>query len=279
MKLAALVLSIAAVLPAAAQSDTDLFLLRLEERGGRITVDSVVRLTDRAGYDNQPHILPGGGAVLYTSIDEAGQADIQRYDVRARRSERVTNTAPESEYSATLMPARDRFSVIRVEADSTQRLWSFRLDGTDPRVVLADIAPVGYHAWIDDDRVAVFVLGDPSTLRIADVRTGEARVIAENVGRSLHRVPGRTAISFVHREGGGDGWIKVYDPATGETTSLIEPFPENEYHAWTPRGTLLTGRGSTLYAWHPGDEGGWTEVADLSAHGVSDISRIAVSPE
>ena len=30
-----------------------------------------------------------------------------------------------------------RFSVIRVERDSTQRLWSFALDGSDPQLMLA----------------------------------------------------------------------------------------------------------------------------------------------
>ena len=264
----------------AVQSGTDLFLVHLGERDGQLAVDSVTRLTDRPGYDNQPHVLPDGTAVLYTSIDDTGQADIHRFDLRTGRSEPVTRTAPESEYSATVMPDGERFSAIRVEADSAQRLWSFRLDGTDPRVVLERIAPVGYHAWIDADRVAIFVLGQPATLRIADVRTGEARVVAENIGRSLHRIPASQEISFLHREASDTvGWVKRYDPATDAMSPLIQPFADNEYHAWTPDGTLLTGSGSTLYAWRPNGQGGWTAVADLAGDGVRGISRIAVSAD
>ena len=48
---------------------------------------------------------------------------------RARRR-RVTNT-PESEYSPTVTPDGAHISVIRVEADGTQRLWRFTLDGRD----------------------------------------------------------------------------------------------------------------------------------------------------
>lgn len=261
-----------------AQGATDLFLVHLREVDGRIGVDSVVRLTDRDGYDNQPFILPDGRALLYTSIDAAGQADIFRIDLSSRRTSNVTRTAPESEYSATLMPSGDRFSTIRVEADSTQRLWSFRLDGSDARPVLERLKPIGYHAWIDEARVAVFVLGDPATLQVADVRDGSARTVATDIGRSLNRVPGRTAVSFVHREGGSP-WIKVFDAAAGTLTPLIEPLPGNEYHVWTPSGRLVTGAGSTLYEWRPGSDEGWVRIADLSASGVAGISRLALSAD
>jgi hypothetical protein len=262
-----------------AQGDTEIFLVRIRETGGRLSTETVTRMTNRPGYDNQPHILPGGRAVLFTASDSAGQADIFRYDLDARTRTSLTRSAPESEYSATLMPSGDRFSAIRVERDSTQRLWSFRLDGTDARVVLSDVKPVGYHAWVDANRVAVFVLGSPSTLQLADVRTGPARVIAQNIGRSLHRIPGRAAISFVQREGEGAGWIKAFDVDAGTLNPIVQPFPENEYHAWTPAGTLVTAKGAILYQFTPGRDTTWVQFADLASHGVTGISRIAVSPD
>ncbi|MGD8279452.1 MAG: hypothetical protein PVH00_15545 [Gemmatimonadota bacterium] len=263
---------------ARAQGATDLFLVRLGETDGRLAADSVVRLTDRNGYDNQPQFVADGTALLYTSIDATGQADIHRLDLRTRQSTNLTRTAPESEYSATLMPGGSRMSVIRVEADSTQRLWSFRLDGSDPRLVLERVAPVGYQAWIDAGRIAVFVLGSPATLQLADVRTGETRVLASDIGRSLNRVPGRNALSFVQRDGGPSGWITELDAHTGATRRLVRALPGNEYHAWTPSGTLVSAAGSILYRWRPGDAD-WTPVADLTTSGVSGISRLIVSPD
>jgi tricorn protease-like protein len=262
-----------------AQGATDLFRVELREADGRISAGRVTRLTNRAGYDNQPHVLPGGTAVLYTSIDSTGQADIFRMDLATGQSRNITRSAPESEYSATLMPDGDRFSAVRVEADSVQRLWSFDLDGTDPRVVLASVRPVGYHAWVDADRLALFVLGDPATLQIADVRSGNARIVAERIGRSLHRIPGRTAVSFVQREGDAPGWINVYDPTTATIEPLIAAVDENEYHAWLPSGILISARGSTLLQWNADHDEGWVEIADLSAAGVTSISRIATSPD
>ena len=40
--------------------------------------------------------------------------------------------------------------------------------------MLADVKPVGYHAWADDHTLALFVLGQPATLQLADTRTGKA---------------------------------------------------------------------------------------------------------
>ena len=278
----ALALAAAAVLGTAgaahAQGASDLFLVHLREAGGRLSADSVVRLTDRDGYDNQPQFTAGGRALLYTSIDATGQADIRRLDLRTRQDGNLTRTAPESEYSATLMPGGERMTVIRVEADSTQRLWSFRLDGSDPRLLLERLAPIGYQAWIDADRIAVFVLGSPATLQLANVADGTARVVASDIGRSLNRVPGGSAVSFVDRADGAPGWIAEFDADSGAIRRLVRALPQNEYHAWTPSGILLSAADSTLYQWRPGDAD-WTPIADLAAAGVTGVSRLTVSPD
>jgi len=164
---------------------TDIYLAGLRVTRGRVTVDAPVNVTARPGYDNQPCFLPDGRAFLYTSIREDSQADIYRYDIAGKTSTRLTTT-PESEYSPTPLPNGTGFSVIRVEADSTQRLWAFDADGSQPRLVLDSIKPVGYHAWGDDHTLVLFVLGAPPTLQIADARSAAARgeVIATIARRS-----------------------------------------------------------------------------------------------
>ena len=42
---------------------------------------------------------------------------------------------------------------------------------------------------------------------------------------------------------------------------------------------ILMASGSKLFAYAPGDEAGWREVADLVAAGIDGISRLAVSPD
>jgi len=258
---------------------TDIWAFRITGSAPRVDLDSAVRVTQRPGYDNQPHFPPGERLILYTAIDSVGQADIWSFELGSGDQKNLTRSAPESEYSATVMPSLTRFSAIRVEADSLQRLWSFESGGTNPEVILRDIQPVGYHAWLDEERLALFVLGTPATLQIASLTDGKAEVVAENIGRSLYRFPGRGTVSFVQWSPDRTGWITEYDPETGASAPIAPLLEENEFYAWTPDGVLVMGQGSKLFRWRPGESEVWEEMADLLFACILDITRIAVSPD
>jgi len=264
-------------LTAGAQSpDTDIFVGEVSGSGANVSFAGWKNVTQRPGYDNQPSFTPDGTTILYT-VQSDGQTDIYRYDLATGSNEPVTSTA-ESEYSAAVMPGGERFSVIRVEADSTQRLWSFRMDGSAPALVLDDVAPVGYHAWLDERTLGLFVLGRPPTLQIADSRTGEAQIRAHDIGRSLHRVPGRQAVSFLHRDGGVSS-IRSLDPHTGAARDLAPPLEGSQDYAWTPDGVLVMGSESAIYIFDPLTDSRWRKVADLADVGIEGITRLAVSPD
>jgi len=263
-----------------AQAGTDIYVASLSQKGGEFKLGGMRNITDRDGYDNQPSFTPDGHSIIYTSERE-GQTDIFRYYLRTDATRQVTQTNPESEYSPTVTPAGDAFSVVRVERDSTQRLWQFRMDGTAARLVLTDIEPVGYHAWGNDHTLGLFVLPDSSTplstFRLADSRSGSWIIIAYNIGRSIHKVPTRNAISFTHRV--PDLWLKEIDLDTHAVRPLVQLLEGNEYYVWLPDGSVLMGQESKLFRWNGEQDSGWVEVADLSGEGITGISRLAVSPE
>ena len=169
---------------------------------------------------------------------------------------------------------------MRVEADSTQRLWAFDLDGSRPRLVLDSIKPVGYHAWADGHTLVLFVLGSPSTLQIADASSRGARgeVVARDIGRSLQRIPGRPSVSFV-RDSVAGPWLEELDTRTHRVTKLVKAPPGADFFAWTPGGIVLTASGTKLYQWDPRRGSAWDEVADFAAAGLSSVTRLAVSPQ
>ena len=263
---------------------SDIYLAPLVTHDGRPVIGLPVDITRRPGYDNQPSFTPDSRSILFTSIHDEGQADIYRYDLPTKRITRVTSTS-ESEYSPTVMPGGRRFSVIRVEQDSTQRLWSFRVDGSDPRLVLANVKPVGYQAWIDANRVALFVLGDrahPNALVQSDLRDGRTDTLARDIGRSLVPLNGRRGFSFLqHRADSTWGLSTV--TTTGQearpSIQLVDTLPRGaEFVTWIAPTVPLTGVGSELFAWNPARDT-WVEVADLSSAGLRHISRLAVSPD
>ena len=258
---------------------TDIFLAPLKHVRDSIVVGRATNITHRAGYDNQPSFTPDSRSILYTAVGADAQSDIWRYDIATSRATQLTHT-PESEYSATVMPGGRRMSVIRVERDSTQRLWSFNLDGTDPQILLSAQKPVGYHAWLGPSKLVTFVLGTPATLHVIDSDGHGDTIRARDIGRALQRVPGRNAFSYTHRDS-ARAYSIMTQPVVGESETVVVKAPvDNEYHAWTPDGMLLTVSQGKLLRWNGAIDStsGWLPVADISA-GVKNISRLAVSPD
>lgn len=253
---------------------TDVYLAPLSLAEGRIEVGRPVNITSRPGYDNQPFFAQDETFILFTSADTTGATDIYRYDIKNKHTVQVTNT-PESEYSPTVIAGTRSFSTVRVEAGGTQRLWRFDLDGKNPQLVLADVDSVGYHAWITENELGLFVLGSPHTLRIADVRTGTDRVVALDIGRCLQPAPRARGLSFVQIAGENESWITLFDLDTGNTRRLVKTLPGREDFAWIPGDRMIMADDSILYLWALGDE--WEEIAALGRYGIKNITRLAVS--
>jgi len=259
--------------------DTDVLIADLAfSPQGTPSIGTPTNLTQRPDYDNQPQFVPDGSGFWYTINDpQNDQADIWRYDFATAGVTRVTMSSPESEYSATPLPDGSGISVIRVEADSTQRLWRFDLDGANGAVILPNVAPVGYHAWVDESTLVLFVLGDPATLQRADVPTGQTEVITRNIGRSIQRIPGSDDVSYAQVHEDGTATIMRLPSERTSPEQIAEAVSGGDFHAWAPNGSLLMASGSVVYAWSLSlDE--WMPIADFSDLNIS-ISRLAISPD
>ena len=256
---------------------TDIYLLAMSGGLESLKNGTPKPIAVEKGYDNQPFFTPDGRHVLFTANRDGKQMDIYEHAIGGATRQLIAT--PEGEYSPTITPD-GAISVIRVEADGTQRLWRFERNGTNPHVLLENVKPVGYHAWIDGGRLALFVLGQPATLRLARPGRGDAEIVATDIGRSIHRIPGRRAVSFVQREGEGKFVVKQLDVDDKRITALTPTVSGSSDRdtAWTPDGTLLMSAGRKVFGWKSGD-GNWREVYDVTPHRLGNISRMAVSPD
>lgn len=262
-----------------AQPATQLYLAKIKVRSSGINVKDFKKISEFKGYNNQPHFAPHGKTVYYTANKGDKQTDIFAYNVKSGKTTQVINTTT-SEYSATVMPDGKHFSCIMVEADGTQRLWKFPLTGGKPSLVLKSIKPVGYHAWVNDDALILFVLGDknsPNTLQMASAKKDQSRVVFKQIGRCFGDVPGKSqTMSFVHKPKGKEWTIKQVDILNDRITDLTPTLKGSEDYVWTRKGSIIMGQGSKLFEWKQGEK--WKEIADLSKNGIKKITRLAINP-
>ncbi|MEO1051821.1 MAG: hypothetical protein AAFX87_14420 [Bacteroidota bacterium] len=259
-----------------AQPGTDIYLFDLKAVSGQIEISNPKNVTQRTGYDNQPYFYSKGKRLFYTALIDGSQTEIFSYDLSKNQSVKMTNTE-ESEYSPTITPDKRSFSTIRVEKDGTQRLWQFPIKGGEPSLVFNDVKPVGYHCWVDKERIVMFVLGEPNTMQVGLTSSQQSSKIAESVGRSFHHIPNSELISFIHKETDEQWFIKSYNPETGAIKTIVKTLPKSEDIAWLKDGTVLMGSENVLYKFHPKQDKSWVKVVDLNEFNLPNgFTRLAV---
>ena len=259
----------------------DIYVLAIPNGVASMKTAAPQPMATKPGYDNQPAFSPDGSRVLFAANRDGQQTDIYAYVRADTRTVQLTTTTKTNENSPTPLPSGSGFSVVMSEEDKTQRLWSFDNAGGNPKMLLTDIKPVGYHAWLDADRVALFVLGPPATLQLASLKTGKAEMLASDIGRSLHRIPGTSKASFVHHEASGEYWVKSLDPSTKAIERLVKAVEGSSDRdmAWMPDGkTILMSSGTKIFSWTRGAKD-WIEVFDAAPHHLAAVTRLAVSPK
>ncbi|MGW8367365.1 MAG: TolB family protein [Gammaproteobacteria bacterium] len=262
---------------AAGVPDTDIFLLSVKNLDAAPDPANLRNLTARPGYDNQPAFVPGEQALLFSSVRDGKQADIFKYQFGQEVLQQLTDT-DESEYSPTPFGTAGRFSVVRVEQDGSQRVWSFNAAGRDPRLLLPQWSNVGYHDWIDDRRVLAFLVSDPSQLAVIDVGSGIAEILASGIGRSIHYLPERDAIGFIDVVETERPVLVIQSLHDGDREQFIEPRSGSQDFVIAQDRYLLMAEGKVVYRASM-RRPKWTVWADFSGYLPGPVSRIAISED
>ncbi|MCP4726776.1 MAG: hypothetical protein GY863_17165, partial [bacterium] len=193
----------------------DIYLIDYNIRNGEFVFKTPVNITSRAGYDNQPFFHPDGKSLFFSAM-HGNQNDIYQYDIKKNRVIQLTDTPDCSEYSPTVTPDKKYFSVIQqLNTDNMrQPLRKFPIKGGEPLHIFENDLKVGYHDWADDNTVAMFILGNPSSLQVYDTETETLYEIAENIGRCVKKIPKKYEISFTQKFADDEFYIKKIDMKT-----------------------------------------------------------------
>lgn len=258
-----------------AQTNTEVYLLDVKTVDRKTELLNPRNISNNEGYDNQPSFYDGE-TILFSSTRN-DQTDIARYDIKSDSISWITDTPQGSEYSPLKIPGKNAISAIRLDTTGLQRLYEYSIWDGSSTELLKDLK-VAYHVWHDKDRVVLSVLGETGMdLVVSDLTDGSHRTIQHNVGRSLHKIPNSELVSFISKE--SDPWeIRSLDPVTGKVQKITDMYEKTDDMCWLADGTIIAADDQILVEIDPRNQKEWERFLRLERKEISNISRIAVSP-
>lgn len=261
---------------ALAQTGSEIYLLDVVLGKNAISVSNPVNVTNHPGYDNQPSFHASKPLLYYSSFNDDGRSDIKVFNYETGGTTALTTT-PEREYSPTLTPDEKFISCIIQRDNDAQDLGKYPISGGEA-ITLIDNLIVGYHAWVNESNLILFVLGEPMTLQWYDLKNKTNSVLENNIGRSLHKIPGDKAMSFVHKKAEGEWIINRLDNVTKKITPIVNTLPGREDLTWTSDGRIIMSDGEKLFFYNPKSNESWSNI-EMNPGGVriQGVTRLAIS--
>jgi len=233
----------------------------------------IISANNLNGYNNQPRWF--NSDELYITRQKAGsdQTDLVIYDTRNKTETLFTKTR-QSEYSPTPTPDGQHLTCIRVEDDGTQVLWQYPLDRSHGgKRILNHLKDIGYHFWINEKEIVLFVVGDPVKFVLANIDNTETYDISTKIGRCFSKMDNGNVL-FVYKYTEDIWHLKAFDPATKRSRFIAETPKGSEDFALIEGGSILMGQSAKLMRLDA-PYTSWVEIADLSTYDLNSISRLA----
>jgi hypothetical protein len=265
------------------QSGSEIFLFDLKIENGQLHISNGKNITNHKGYDNQPSFHPTKPIIYFSSFNDSGRSDIKTYNYETGETSNFTTTHVR-EYSPTVTPDGKFISCIIQRDNGDQDLAKYPIDGGKP-VVLINLLKVGYHAWAGENHVLLFVLDDSIHFSLHNfyLETNSDTVIAENIGRSIHKIPGQNAMSFLQKVSEKNFVIKKYNMSNGVISTIMDAIPEHDQICWLENGTILSSDGKKILsfqvtAFSEVKDRKWTPVIlDGDASMLKGVTRLATN--
>ena len=240
------------------------------------------QVTDAPYYHNQPYFSEDGRVLFYTGADETGQTDIYRYTIDNGQTINITQTAT-SEYSPTPEPSGEGLSGIWVDTNGKQWLRQWDWSGQPMRKVI-EVDPIGYHVWLGENAVLVFVLGqeaDPiHTLQRVTVGQSHGEIIDQNIGASLWQIP-MTSERFSYSKRDGEQHVLMeYNAKTQAIRPLMDLPSDVQYYAWrNDQKVVLPDNQALRLSVRAPDDDSWIHWFSFERRCPNGVSRLAFSAD
>lgn len=275
-----------------AQEGSDIYIGKLNF-WHKQPITELTQVTDNNRYSNQPYFFDSqhlyftqaeiSETPTANTTELAQQMDIFVYQLSEQSMKNVTNSS-ESEYSPTPVPNSQDMSVIRVNAENKQELWTIDTSGQLKTHLVPAIEPVGYQVWLNAEELLLFVLGEPHSLQRVNIKTPNAQgeVVDTHIGASLFQF--EQSDWFLYSKNTDTNMLKAYNAAQGTSQDVTELPAGSVYFSVGATGHVMTSDGNTLYhrqiikkGKRLQAQGTWTPIKIEGEACQNGISRTAIS--
>ena len=261
-------------------SNSEIFVADISVSENIVTIGTPKNITNNPGYDNQPSFA--FGLLLYAGTD-GNQTEIKSWAANTGKTERINKATSGGEYSPQLATDGIGITAVRLDPDGLQRLYYYDDKGNSH--LLLENLRVAYYVFPQKNVMLASVLSDNRLdLVMVNGKTSQIDTIAQNVGRSLHKIPDSKGSYFTKQMSytklNANGRYDIYqlNIETGKST-IIAQLPKGvQDHAWLDSHKMICGNGNNLFSYDLIRAPRWAEITSLYDFDFNNISRVAYSP-
>ncbi len=259
------------------QPSTEVYLLDLNASEAQFSVANFRNISNNSGYDNQPS-FQSDNLVLFAG-NNGGQTDIAQYNIKFNRRFWYHEGSASSQYSPQRIPNSQHVLSVHLDSTGKQRLFHHHLTSLEYKEAHPDIQ-LAYFIMYNESTLVGAVLGNNGLdMVVANLQTKSVDTMFYGAGRSFHKIPNSKAVSYTLVNEEGNHEIFQLDLDTFESFFVAQLPVGVQDHIWLNETTLLLGSTTKLFLHDLFGNGEWEEAIDLSEYGITDITRLAISPD
>jgi hypothetical protein len=257
--------------------ETEIFVFDIKSKNGVLYFENGANISQNAGYDNQPFFYSDNQLLFAKTRNN--QTDIGGFDMENGEHFWVNNTAVGSEYSPQRIPGTRDVAAVRLDTTGLQLLYKYSWEKGESTVLLPNLK-VGYFSFYDENLLLTAVLTENAMdLVLNDLSSKTSTILVKNTGRSLHKVPGSSSMSYtiLNENGNFDVYLLDFTKENPESFFLCA-LPEGvQDYTWLDENKILLGKGYQIYLYDILYDRQWTAIADLKEHKLNNITRITTN--
>ena len=260
-----------------AQDNTEIYVFDMAFAYEGLELLNAKNISNNAGYDNQPSFTSNETVIF--SGNNNGQTDIAEYNLKTGTKKWINKKTDGSEFSPQKFPSNNAIAAVRLDKDGKQRLYSYNLETGKPKKMLENIQ-VAYFAFYSDEKLLATVLSATEMdLVWMDLKTKSVDTLLQNAGRGLQKIPKSSSMAYTLINEVGNLDLSILDIASMESFFICELPKGVQDYIWLNEFQVLAGLGSKLFIYDTLGEPEWNKVASLDEFDVTNITRMAVSPD